>query len=625
MRYWYAVWRARDVAEAELSEGHNCDLFWSISIGQAEQPFQSTYGELSRRINFKIEMLHLISKTLSAPRHLIACFLALTWGSLCFASDVGAIAEIEDVTVLAPYEVKGARMEDFGLRVSGNVTFGITIVPPGTNYVMVTQVFPNTAADKAGLRPGELISKVDGKSISLLMMIKLLTKLPKMQERKWAELEAGKKSVAFSLEVGAPGAKELRTVTMVIPSPGPHWGSGKWSTPAGRTPAVVPEAGPLATLAREVMNNGIWAVLENESFLGAASSRKAPILGYAWNIVLPSSKHRIWVTQQRGKTEIILECRSSKTNSSLFLTSPSGVMDKAHCLAPKKDGKRLEFSAEEVSAQFEAEISFWLTKVGRVTGRWPFEALSGETEVIAGSGEASSESTGMRAPLAESFLKLPMATPVEKALFFDALGKVGLDADCWAYTETSRSMEDDHLTTVRYDPSKPPDERSILLQVDGKIPKAAYLKEWHDEGHGALPSLGELAPLSSVVDVNDVRIFSDETTAVVFELPVKASNAEFPADKFQARFRVNKTHRGFEDFSVKLRESMRVAGVAKVTDAGFESRFQTLDPALAPQPVFLKMGGGLRVLFVKVSRAFEVTRTDFVRVKPFDETAVISK
>jgi hypothetical protein len=64
---------------------------------------------------------------------------------------------------------------------------------------------------------------------------------------------------------------------------------------------------------------------------------------------------------------------------------------------------------------------------------------------------------------------------------------------------------------------------------------------------------------------------------------------------------------------------MRMAGIAKVTEAGLEARFQTPDPALAPQPVFLKMGGGVRVLLVKLSRAFEVTRTDFSRVIPYEE------
>jgi hypothetical protein len=66
-------------------------------------------------------------------------------------------------------------------------------------------------------------------------------------------------------------------------------------------------------------------------------------------------------------------------------------------------------------------------------------------------------------------------------------------------------------------------------------------------------------------------------------------------------------------------------GVAKVTDAGLEARFQTFDPALAPQPVFLKMGGRVSVLLVNISRSFEATRTDFKRVVPFDEAAVPAK
>jgi hypothetical protein len=184
---------------------------------------------------------------------------------------------------------------------------------------------------------------------------------------------------------------------------------------------------------------------------------------------------------------------------------------------------------------------------------------------------------------------------------------------------------EDHATTVRYDASKPPAERSVLLKVDGKEPKPTALQQWRSEAHEPLPGLGELPPLGSVVDLDDVRVFADETAAVVFELPVKATNADIPADRFQARFRVNKTHRGFEDFAVKLREPMRLAGVAKVTDAGFEARFQTLDPALAPQPVMLKVGGGVRVLLVNVSRTAELTRTDFKRVDPLDASAAKQK
>ena len=552
----------------------------------------------------------------AAPIRLLVLLSVLMIASLGLAKeaaprDNGADNELENVTELAPLEVKGAPLEDFGFRFWGMIQI------PGTSYVMVSEVFPNTPAAKAGLRPGELILKVDGRSPSIWTK---MSSLHKVQERKWAELEAGKKSVTYSLEVRAPGAEASRTVTMVIPSPAPHWGSKKWSAPEGRSPAVVREAGPLAALTREVLDSGIWSVLQDTAFFDAPPNYLTPILGYEWSIVQPSGSHHIWVTQQRGKTEIRLEYRSlDRKVYSRFLTSPLGAMDKGRCLAFKKDGKRREASAEEIRAQFQAEIDFWLTKVGPVTGRWPFGAFSGKGEATTSSDQAGNASGKGGAPLAESFLKLPVATAAQKELFFDALGKIGLDADCWAYTETSQSLEDGHVTTVRFDPSKPPEESSALLKVDGKAPKAAYLQQWRNEGRVALPGLGELPALSSIVDVNDVRIYSDETAAVVFELPVKASNSEFPADKFQARFRVNKTQRGFEDFSVKLREPMRVAGIAKVTDAGLEARFQSFDPALAPQPVMLKMGGGVRVLFVKVSRTFEVARTDFKRIVPFRE------
>jgi hypothetical protein len=549
------------------------------------------------------------------PSCRLAFLLTLVSGPLGWAQEA-AERPLEDVTILPPFSVKGDRMEDLGVRF--NITVGI---PTSLNRLMVCEVFPNTAAAKAGLRPGDSVQKIDGKSVGLATILSVGFKPQKLQERLWAELARGKKSVTLTMEVRAPQATESRTVTLVLPSPPPHWGSEKWSAPEGRTPAVVKEPGPLAALAREVLDNGIWT--------GGFTQE-----GYEWRIVQPAMGRRISVTQQNGKTEITLERRSGETGESRFLTSPSGALESGWGDPPKKQ-KQKKIPDEELRAQFEVELDFWLHKVGRVTGRWPFEALSGETAVISSTAsmlhssirpplEASASGKG-NAPLAESFLKLPAATAEQKKLFSDALGKIGLDADGWAFTETLRSPVDDHVTTVRFDPSKAAAERSTLLKVDGKDPKPAYLQLWRSEGHEPLPGLGELPPLLSVVDVNEVRIFADEAAAVVFELPVKASNTEFPAEKFSARFRVNKTSRGFEDFSVKLREAMSVGGVAKVTEAGLEARFQTLDPALAPQPVSLKMGGGVRVLLVKFSRSFEATRTDFKRVQPFDEASVPAK
>ncbi len=524
---------------------------------------------------------------------------------------------LDDVTVLPVFSVKGVRMEELGVRFGGQFGF-----PPSNNVLTIAEVFPNTAASKAGLRPGERIDKIDGKSVGLATILSLGFKPEKLEQRLWNELARGKKSVTVTMEVRAPRARESRKVTLELPSPAPHWGSEKWSAPEGRTPAVVAEPGPLAALAREVLDNGIWTGNYEHS-------------GYEWRIVQATGGHRIRVTQQDGKTEIRLEYRSADAGQSNFTTSPSGALEDASRWPRAKNDKRKEIPPEELRAVFESEIDFWLHKVGRVTGRWPFEALTGETAVITSAGSnlrSAITPTGTGnvagqtvAPRADSFLKLPVATAEQKKLFSDALGKIGADADGWAFTETSRSPESNQVRRVRHDPSKSPAESSTLLTVNGKPPKPADLKQWRDEGQAPLPGLGELPPLPTIVDLDDVRIYADETAAVVFELPVKASNAEFPADKFQARFRVNKTHRGFEDFSVKLREAIGVAGIAKVTDAGLEARFQTFDPSLAPQPVFLKMGGGVRVLLVKVSRAFEVTRTDFKRVVPFDETAGTTK
>lgn len=533
-------------------------------------------------------------------------------------ADDAAGGGAEDITSLAAFNVKAERWEEFGFRMHAYLDLILGGTPSG---VWVAEVFPNTAAAKAGLRPGDEITKIDGRRPTSYFFT-----LFKLQEKKLAELAAGKKSVTWSLEVRTPGAKETRAVTMAVPSLPPHWGSPTWRAPEGRIPALVKEAGPLAVRAREVMDHGIWTVMPWAGFLDAPPRHLAPVLAYEWRIVQPSGTHRILVTQQRGKTEIVLQHNQRGAGGSLFLTSPSGALEKARSWPAKKGDP--EISPEETRVRFQAEIDFWLTQVRRGTGRWPFETLDGKADDLASPGRPStlaSAEGGTAVPRAATLLKLPVADAAQRALFSDALGKIGADETHWAYTETSHGFGDGRMTTVRVDPSKPPAERSTLLKVDGKAPKAAVLQAWRDEGRGAPAVLGELPPLASVVDVSDVRVFADETAAIVFELPVQASGGAFPADKFQALFRVNKTQRAFEDFSVKLREAVRVAGVAKVTEAGQEVRFQTLDPAFAPQPVQLKAGGGVRVLLVKFSRTFEATRTDFTKVAPFDEATPPAK
>ena len=120
---------------------------------------------------------------------------------------------------------------------------------------------------------------------------------------------------------------------------------------------------------------------------------------------------RIWVTQQGGKTEIKLEYLSAETGRGEFLTSPTGALESGRWTPPKKQ-KGAELGPEELRGRFEAEIDFWLHKVGRVTGRWPFEALTGETAVI------SSVATPLRsalAPAAQAKRKVLWISPPDRS------------------------------------------------------------------------------------------------------------------------------------------------------------------------------------------------------------------
>jgi len=170
------------------------------------------------------------------------------------------------------------------------------------------------------------------------------------------------------------------------------------------------------------------------------------------------------------------------------------------------------------------------------------------------------------------------------------------------------------VRVMRIDPSKPEAERITLLKVDGRAPTAAQVQQWRDEGRDASATLGDLPPLGNVVNFDDLRVFSDGESAIVFEAAVRSGG-----DKLQALFRVNKARRFFEEINVKMREAVRVAGVVNITEAGLRVQFKTIDPLHLPQPVELRAGGAARVLLVKVSRAFEAKRTDFQRVDPYEE------
>jgi hypothetical protein len=557
----------------------------------------------------------------------------------------------DEIVSLAAYNVKADRIEDFGLRIESapypdasrlltNTTFWFAKFAP-----LITSVVPNTAAEKAGLQPGERILKSDGKStVGGLFSTGKFGEWSKSQKKKWAELSAGKASVAWTLEVESPATKAVRTVKLVVPTPPPHWGASIWRTPPGRKPSVVAETGPLAQRSRVVLDNGIATLLPwpLSSVAGEnVSPRSRPsITGHEWRVENEHRLHRIVVTQLNGRTHVFFEMVSPATGQRIYLTSPSGALEKAwrwgrveniafmKAKTPADAAKVGVITLEDARIGFEHELDLWASKVRKLSPRWPMEVIPGYDPdaifaVLApNTGKPTAAKTAPARPLAAEFLKLPPATDAQRTLFADAYGKLGTEQDQWAYTETSRGVGDKRVLVTRVDPSKPEAERCVLLSIDGRAPTPEEVQQWRDDGGDLSKALGDLPPLASLVDLKDLRVAQEESEAVVFELPIRGGSAEFPAEKFQAVFRVNKATRGFEDIAVKLRDSFRVAGVVKITEAGLHAQFQTFDPAHAPQPILLRGGGAARIVLVKVARDFETTRSDFKHVEPTEEGTI---
>lgn len=548
----------------------------------------------------------------------------------------GEATNDEAIISLAAYNVRADFIEDFGVRVqsetySGKAVNGATFWF-ATYAPRISAVLPNTAAARAGLRPGERVLKSEGKStVGGLFSSGKLGQWHKVQKKKWAEVAAGKKNVTWTLEVESPGTKAVRTVKLVVPTPPPHWGSSVWHAPAGRSPGVVAESGPLAECSRAILDQGIWSLVDSgfagpglrEKFFGQKIPADEAPTGYTWRVGSgQEGEHHILVAQFRGRTDILLQVRRWPYLR-IYLTSPAGVLEKAWRPGETKlinvGTPLLEIPVAEARAGFEQEVDLWANQVVRGTGRWPFAVKPGydlQARLDALASKEGKTKPAKARPRAAEFLKLRVATEAERELFAEAYGKLGAESERWAYTETVREPEDERVWVRRVDPSQTGDMRCVLLSIDGRAPTADETQEWRDGGGEVVKPLGELLALESVVDFKDVRVVEETAEAVGFELPLTGDNADFPTEKFQARFRVNKATRALESVVVSLRDSFRVAGVVKVTEGGLELRLETLEPGSAPQPVLIKLGGAARVLLVKIGRGYEATRTDFRRVEP---------
>ncbi|MBI3886617.1 MAG: hypothetical protein HY302_12945 [Opitutae bacterium] len=202
-----------------------------------------------------------------------------------------------------------------------------------------------------------------------------------------------------------------------------------------------------------------------------------------------------------------------------------------------------------------------------------------------------------------------------------ALLRLAADVDHWAYTQTTVSRNGKGAvkgeTVVRYDPSQHYDVQWTPLKIDGKDPTPAQIKKYRSK---RAKDLAKRRSLGELLDLRAATVAEETPTTVTYEVPlIKDEDLRLPPEKFRVTVRVNKEPPAFEQFALTVRESMRVAVVAKVKSGGAVLEFKTVDPKFAPALTTIRAGGTGSFLFVPVGGTYDLTRSDFTRVTPYDD------
>ncbi len=215
-----------------------------------------------------------------------------------------------------------------------------------------------------------------------------------------------------------------------------------------------------------------------------------------------------------------------------------------------------------------------------------------------------------------------------------ALEKVEQNQDRWAFTQTFVERDDKgkvrETIVVRFDPSKPYEEQFTPLSVDGGPPTPAVIRRYRKEGEkraerrenpersagrrGSRPTLGEL------MDIERATLASEDDQRWVYEVPLRTEgNKRLPPEKFQVFAEVSKTSEAFAQIEVTLRSPMRAGVVVKIKSGAGKLQFAEVAPEYPPTLTRIEGGGVGSVVFIKVGRRYEISRSDFARVKPYQD------
>ena len=230
------------------------------------------------------------------------------------------------------------------------------------------------------------------------------------------------------------------------------------------------------------------------------------------------------------------------------------------------------------------------------------------------------------------------ATPDEIALFKDAIKNSEQEPEHWAYTETTVSKfsknGDKGATVVRVDPSKPYAEQFVPLQIDGKPPTAKQLKKYRERGekHGEqlakaeAPAADPAAPApktgkekSLKLDLEHPLVISSDGENCIYRVPLVDHGTGVPPEKIEVSVVVHKASRQVRHAAMRVLESFRVKVVAKIKEGEASIDFAVVDPRFGPVMTAVNGTFGVSLVFVPVNAVFQSKRTDWQRVKPYNE------
>ncbi|MFI5336834.1 MAG: hypothetical protein ACHQ5A_08625 [Opitutales bacterium] len=207
----------------------------------------------------------------------------------------------------------------------------------------------------------------------------------------------------------------------------------------------------------------------------------------------------------------------------------------------------------------------------------------------------------------------------------EAIRKFGQNAEHWACTQhevtTNKAGRVTEDRLVRYDPSLPYDRQWTLLKKNGRDATARQVQAFRRDKE---KHLQDRKTLGELLEVAKGRLVADTLDGLTYEVPLSPQdNDRLPPDKFEVLIRVSRQAQAFESIEVRLREPLRVAVIGKVNRAGAVLTFTQVDPRYPPAITSGRGFGSGSILFVPVSVSYEITRTDFQRVKPWSDRFVV--